>query len=327
MAPRDPNQRSMSHREESMHLVRTMMLIRRFETTISELAKAKSIPGWLHLSIGQEAVAAGACAAVKKEDWVVSGHRAHGHALAKGMSTRRLAAELYGKETGCCRGMGGSMHLADAENHVLTTSFVGQGYNLAAGLGLSSQVQEKHAVVEAFGGDGSTNTGAFHESLNLCAIWKLPVVFIVENNGYAVSTKVSEATSVQRISDRAASYGIPGITIDGNDVWKVRETVASAVENARKGKGPSLIECLTYRHHGHYEGEQWEVYRPGEEVTKWVGNDPIVAAKKRLSELGVSGDESEALERSVQSEVEDAISFAEQSPFPNPDRLGAYVLS
>jgi len=304
-----------------------MLLIRKFETTISELAKAKSLPGWLHLSIGQEAVAAGSCSAIEKKDWVVSGHRAHGHVLARGMPARRLAAELYGKETGCCKGKGGSMHLADAENHILTTSFVGQGYNIAAGLGLSSQTQGKNAVVEVFGGDGSVNTGAFHESLNLCAIWKLPVVFIIENNGYAVSTQFSKSSSVQKISMRAASYGIFGVTIDGNDVWKVHDTVSNAVESARKGEGPSLIECLTYRQLGHYEGEQWEVYRPREEVGKWMEKDPILVAKKRLSETGVSMGEFESLERSVLQEVEDAISFAAQSPFPSPDKLEAHVLS
>lgn len=304
-----------------------MVLIRKFEECLSLLASKREIAGVVHLSIGQEAVAAGACATLNAEDWIVSGHRAHGHAIAKGVPLPNLMAEILGKETGCCKGRGGSMHIIDTNSRVISTSFVGSGFPIATGLGLSSKIQKKKNIVLVFAGDGATNTGAFHESLNLCAIWKLPVVFVIENNQYAISTRISSSSAISVLSDRAKSYGIPGLTIDGNDVAKVCETLTNVVASAREGAGPSLVECLTYRLHGHYDGEQWEVYRTSDEVKEWEQKEPIHRMKQHLLQQGISEIEIQMFQKEADTKVDEALSYARRSEVPSISQLAQYIFS
>ncbi len=313
--------------ELSVLLFKKMLLIRKFEECLGQLASDRKISGVVHLSIGQEAVAAGTCAALKAEDWVVSGHRAHGHAIAKGVSLPNLMAEILGKETGCCKGRGGSMHIIDMRSRVISTSFVGSGFPIASGLGLSSKIEDKKNIALVFAGDGATNTGAFHESLNLCAIWKLPVVFVIENNLFAISTQISSSSASSHISDRAKPYGITSLTIDGNDVVMVYDTLVNLVKSARSGLGPSLVECLTYRLHGHYEGEQWEVYRKSDEVQAWEQKEPILRMKQRLLQQGVSETDIQHFQKEAQDEVNDALSFAERSESPNVSQLSQNIFA
>lgn len=301
-------------------LLRTMLMIRRFEERTEELFRAGELPGFVHLSIGQEACAAGACAALRRDDYITSTHRGHGHCIAKGASPRAMMAELYGKATGVCKGKGGSMHIADFSVGMLgANGVVGGGANLAVGATIAARLRGSDQVALSFFGDGAANRGPVHEAMNLAAIWKLPVIFFCENNGYASTTAVSRALSVANVADRAAGYGMPGVVIDGNDVLAVYEATRLAVERARAGGGPSLIEAKTYRLKGHYVGDP-ERYRSPEEVRAAAERDPIKRFEARLLREGIVNEgELAALRREVEDEIEAAIEFGRSSPFPAPE--------
>jgi len=303
-------------------MLATMLLIRAFEEKAEELYGLGRVHGTMHLSIGQEAVAVGVCEALRPDDYILSTHRGHGHCLAKGADVRRVMAEFLGKETGYCRGRGGSMHIADVEGGNLgANGIVGGGLPIATGVGLSIQVRGSGQVCVAFFGDGAANGGAFHESVNLASIWDLPVVFVCENNQYAMSMPVRQSMRVERVSDRACAYGIPGRTVDGMDVLAVFEAASEAVERARAGGGPTLLECVTYRYRGHSKSDR-QRYRTREEVARWRAQDPIERLRRLLEEQGlVQPGEFDALAAAAREQVEEAVRFAEASPEPDPSTL------
>ena len=303
-------------------MLATMLLIRAFEEKAEELYGLGRVHGTMHLSIGQEAVAVGVCEALRPDDYILSTHRGHGHCLAKGADVRRMMAEFLGKETGYCRGRGGSMHIADVEGGNLgANGIVGGGLPIATGVGLSIQVRGSGQVCVAFFGDGAANEGAFHESVNLASIWDLPVVFVCENNQYAMSMPVRQSMRVERVSDRACAYGIPGRTVDGMDVLAVFEAASEAVERARAGGGPTLLECVTYRYRGHSKSDR-QRYRTREEVARWSAQDPIERLRRLLEEQGlVQPGEFDALAAAARDQVEEAVRFAEASPEPDPSTL------
>lgn len=292
-----------------------MALIRAFEEKAEELYALGKVHGTMHLSIGQEATAVGAASALRRGDYLLNHHRGHGHCLAWFDSdAKRMMAEFMGKETGYCRGRGGSMHIANVDaNNLGANGIVGGGVPIAAGVGLSIRMRKTDQVCMVAFGDGANNEGAFHESLNMASIWDLPVIYLCENNQYAMSMPITRAIAVQHISDRAASYGIPGVTVDGNDVMAVHEAVAAGAERARAGKGPSLVEAVTYRWRGHSKSDR-QAYRTREEVKAWQARDPIT---RYAAELGLSDEELEAVREGAQREIDDAVAFAEQSPEPD----------
>ncbi len=301
-------------------IYRTMVRIRLFETKVGELFAANQIPGFVHLSIGQEGSSVGACSALRPDDYITSTHRGHGHMIAKGADIRRMMAELFGKRDGCCKGKGGSMHIADFGIGVLgANGVVAGGFPIAVGAGLSAKLRGTDQVTLCFFGDGASNRGPFHEALNMASIWKLPVIFMCENNQYASTTSASYSLSVTEVSTRAAGYGMPGLTVPGSDVLKVFSSVTKAVKRARKGEGPSLVEAKTYRYKGHFEGDP-QRYRSSEEVEKAKENDPLDRFKNYLSQKGfISTRKERALAKEIEKEIEEAVSFAETSPFPDPE--------
>lgn len=297
----------------------TMVRIRVFETKVEELFLAGELPGFVHLYLGQEAIAAGVCAALEIDDYITSTHRGHGHAIAKGVPLDRMMAELFGKETGVCRGRGGSMHVADFSRGMLgANGIVGGGLGIAAGAALASVRRGDGQVAVAFFGDGGINKGSFHEALNFSAVHRLPVVYVCENNRYAQFTAGTRTTAIADLARRADAYGVPGVTVDGNDAGAVYEAARRAVEHARRGRGPTLLEASTYRLGGHYVGDA-EVYRQREEVEgEWV-RDPIPRWEETLLGMGwLSPEESEGLRQRVQAEVEASVAFARSSPDPEP---------
>ncbi len=304
---------------KQMH--RTMYSIRRFEETITEMAGVAEIPSFLiHLYVGEEAVATGVGAALRPDDYIISTHRGHGHLIAKGGELDRMMAELTGKETGYCRGRGGSMHVTSYELGSLgANGIVGAGLVIAPGAALSAKLRGTDQVTVCFFGDGASNQGTFHEGLNLSATWKLPVVFVCENNGYGFSTPQRVHQSVKKISQRAAAYDIPGVTVDGNSVLEVYDAACEAVARARRGEGPSLIEATTLRWHGHYEDDD-DDYRSAEEKAEFVKNDPIDRFENYCGDTGlVDPDEFAAIRAEVDALVEQARVFAKESPDPSPD--------
>jgi len=307
-------------KEKLIDMFKTMVRIRAFEERVSKEFAAGNIPGVVHLYIGQEAVATGACANLRPDDYITSTHRGHGHLIAKGGRTDRMMAELYGKKTGYCKGKGGSMHIADIDIGILgANGIVGAGIPIAGGAALSAQMRGTDQVVICFLGDGASNRGTFHEGVNLAACWNLPVVYVIENNAYAESTRIADTCKLSNIADRASAYGIPDVTVDGNDVIAVYEAVGEAVARARRGEGPTLVECKTYRWHGHYEGDR-QTYKPKEEVEEWVKKDPIPAFRKRLIEMGVVTEEdADRIEQGMDEEIENAVQFALESPLPSPE--------
>jgi len=302
-------------------MYRDMLKIRFFEYKVKDLFGKGVIVGALHLSIGQEAVPVGVCRALKKGDYIVSNHRGHGHCIAMGVDIKRMMAELFGRKTGVCKGKGGSMHLADFSVGMLGASaIVGAGMPLAVGAGLSAKMRKTDQVAVAFFGDGASNQGTFHESVNLAAIWSLPVLFVCENNQYAESTPVSEVMLVKNVADRAVAYGIPSMIVDGMDVIAVYEATEKAVKRAREGKGPTLIECKTYRYLGHEEGDPWTTYRSEEEVEEWKRKDSIRRLRTYLIERGIlTEDGANKIEEEVKKMVEEAVKYAEESPWPEPE--------
>ena len=306
--------------EKLIDMFRTMVRIRTFEERVSKEFAAGKIPGFVHLYIGEEAAATGACTNLRPDDYITSTHRGHGHLIAKGGETDRMMAELFGKKTGYCKGKGGSMHIADVDIGILgANGIVGGGITVAGGAALSAQMRETDQVVICFLGDGASNRGTFHEAVNLAACWNLPVVYVIENNLYAEKTRISDTSRVTNLADRASAYGIPDVTVDGNDVIAVYEAVGEAVARVRRGEGPTLVECKTYRWHGHYEGDP-QTYKPDDEVEEWKKKDPIPAFRNRLVEMGVltEGD-ADNIEREINDEIEKAVQFAEESPFPDPE--------
>jgi TPP-dependent pyruvate/acetoin dehydrogenase alpha subunit len=296
-----------------------MLRIRLFEERVRELYAAGRLPGFIHLSIGQEAVAAGAAAALRPDDYVFSTHRGHGHLIAKGGSLRGLLAELYGKATGVCRGKGGSMHLADVSvGYLGANGVLAAGCVLAPGAGLAIKHRRSGQVALAFFGDGAANRGPFHEGVNLAALWRLPVVFVCENNRWASSTAHALSTAGGSIAARAAGYGIPGAAVDGNDALAVYDAVWHAAEAARRGDGPSLIEAHTIRWVGHFEGDP-QAYRGKDEVEEGRRNDPIARLERSLAARGLLDPAgAERRRAAVAAEIADAVAFAEASPFPEP---------
>ena len=313
--------------QTASEMYRRMFRSRSFELAAIEKLRTGQIPGALHTSVGQEASIVGSCLALRDDDYMVGNHRSHGHPIGKGARVDRLFAELMGKATGINSGMGGSMHLSDFSVGSLgETSIVGSGLPVAAGAALGSKMQGNDRVTLCFFGDGASNEGTFHESLNLAAVWSLPVVYVCENNGYGELSAARLVVSVPDISARAAGYGIPGVTVDGQDVVAVYEVVSEAVARARRGDGPSLVETKTYRFHDHAFGLPERAYRDPAEVEEWRQRDPVVLFRARLladavlDEAGVN-----ALEDEVSAEIEAAIEFAESSPYPSADAAFEHV--
>jgi pyruvate dehydrogenase E1 component alpha subunit len=298
----------------------TMVKIRLFESKVSELFAANKIPGVVHLYIGEEAVASGVTATLQKTDFITSTHRGHGHLLAKGGEIKYMLAELFGKRTGYCKGKGGSMHIADIDLGILgANGIVGGGPPLAAGAALSVKYRGTDAVAVSFFGDGASNQGTTHEAMNLAACWKLPVIFVNENNMYGLSACTLNTMCIADVAERAAAYGIPGVVVDGNDVAAVYEAASEAVKRARKGQGPTLLECKTYRHRGHTEGDPGTAYRSKEEIEEWKRKDPIPRFEKKLLQLKVlTKKKMDAIKQAIEAELEDGIRFAEESPYPEP---------
>lgn len=301
-------------------MYRRMVLIRQFEDKIYYLFLQGLMPGTIHLSQGQEAVAVGVCFNLRQDDFITTTHRPHGHCLAKGIPAKEMMAELFGKETGCCRGKGGSMHMGDPKWGVLPAiAIVGGNIPIAAGMALAYKFQKSDRVAVSFFGDGASNEGAFHEALNMAAIWDLPVIFVCENNLYGASTHLSKVTKIEHIAKRAEAYGMPGEIVDGNDVLAVHETAQRAVQKARSGEGPTLLECKTYRRGGHSRGDPAH-YRPQEEVAQWLERDPIKIARQNLIENAIlTTEEVDQIEKEVEVEIEEAVQFAQESPMPLPE--------
>ncbi|CEP69144.1 Dehydrogenase, E1 component [Moorella glycerini] len=305
--------------EESLEMYRLMLRIRYFEEKIVEVYAQGLMPGLAHLYIGEEAVAVGVCAALRPEDLITSTHRGHGHCIAKGGDVKRMMAEMFGKSTGYCYGKGGSMHISDIELGIVgANGVVGGGIPLATGAALSAQLRNSGQVVACFFGDGASNQGVFHESLNLAAVWRLPVVYICENNGYGISVSQERHQAIKDIAVRAGAYGMPGVVVDGNDVEAVYEATREAVARARRGEGPTLLECKTYRWRGHHEGDpnRGSRYRTREEMAAWEERCPIKNYETKLLARGASPDRLEEIQKQVKKEIEDAVEYANNSPFP-----------
>lgn len=302
--------------------LRKMLTIRRFEERAEQLYKAGLLGGGSHSSAGEEASAVGVCAALAPTDWIVTNYRGNGHCIAKGLEPARIMAELFGKSTGCCQGIGGAMHISDYALGILPTSaIVGGGIPIATGSALSAKLFETGTVSVCFFGDGASNQGVFHESLNLAAIWKLPVIYVCENNRYAVSMPIKNAIAIEDIARRADAYGIPGQVVDGNDVEAVYASAQEAVDRARAGEGATLLECKTYRFRGHYIADPVK-YRTEQELASYLARDPILRFRERLTAEGLITDESyQQMEQEVSAEIESAVQFAQASRPPDPAEL------
>ena len=307
-------------KEKLIDMYRTMVRIRTFEERVFKENVAGHIPGVVHLYSGEEATATGVCTNLRPDDYITSTHRGHGHLIAKGGKTNRMMAELYGKKTGYNKGKGGSMHIADMDIGIIgANGIVGAGIPVAGGAALSAQMRETDQVVVCFFGDGATDTTRFHEGVNMASHWKLPVVYAIENNLWAMSTRTSTVRNITSLTARAAAYGIPSKSVDGNDVLAVYEAVGEAVAQARRGEGPTLVECKTYRHRGHSEGDP-AGYRTKEEVEEWMKKDPIPRFRGKLIEMGVLTEkEVNEIDQAMLKELDEAVKFAEESPLPDPE--------
>lgn len=302
-------------------LYEKMKLIRQFETLVSNLYAKNRIPGFVHLYIGQEAVATGACNALRKDDFITSTHRGHGHVIAKGGDVKKMMAELYGKETGYCHGKGGSMHITDMEIGMLgANGIVSGGIPIAVGAAYgAAKIHKTDQVALSFFGDGATSEGPLYEALTFSSAWKLPMIFVCENNLFGVSTNLERISPSTDVAPRVAGWGIPTTIVDGNDVLAVRGATLKAVERARSGEGPSFIECKTWRHHGHFEGEN-PTYRDGKEHEEWMERDPIPNYRKKLVEdFNIETRELDEIDARIEKLLAEAVDFAESSPFPKPE--------
>ena len=313
-------------REMMLEMYRRMVRIREFELAAIDLFKRGMVKGAIHAYIGQEASAVGVCMALRKDDLIAGTHRSHGHNIAKGADTKRMMAEILGKETGYCKGRGGSMHIAAFETGSLgALAVVGAGIPIAVGAALAFKLRGEDRVAVPFTGDAGCNTGNWHEGLNMASIWDLPVVFVLENNQYGVSTRITDSCKIKDLSLRAQSYGIPGVRVDGFDVLAVYQAAKEAVERARRGEGPTLLVTESYRFEGHYAGEP-EVYRDRAEVQEWRKKDPIPRFRRYLLENGVASEsEVAAIEAEVKQEIADAVKFAQESPQPDPATAMDYI--
>jgi len=307
-------------KERLTQMYRGMLEIRLFEEKVFELYGQNAVPGTIHLYAGEEAIAVGVCSALGKNDYITSTHRGHGHCIAKGADLKRTMAEILGKKAGYCSGKGGSMHIADFRIGMLgATAVVGAGLPIAVGAALSARLKKDNRVVACFFGDGASNQGTFHESLNLASVWELPVIFVCENNLYAMGTRQSQVMKISNIAERAIAYGIQGLTVDGNDVLEVYKSMCEAVEKARSGEGPTLIECKTYRQKGHSRVDPAK-YRPKEEVQEWLSKDPVKFFKKKLiEEYSFTDAELGDVEKRALNTIEEAVKFASESPYPLPE--------
>jgi pyruvate dehydrogenase E1 component alpha subunit len=305
-------------------MYRCMVRIRAFEERIYTEWQAGEVPGEVHLYSGEEAVATGVAAHLREEDFIISTHRGHGHVLAKGGDSAKMMAEVFGRVGGYCRGKGGTMHMADASKGILgTNGIVGASLPIATGVGLYCQYMDTDLVSVCFFGDGASNRGTFHESLDLASVWRLPVVYVCENNYYGMSTSVEEHINIKDIADRGASYGIPGVVVDGNDVVAVSGAAAEAIARAREGGGPTLIECKTWRHHGHFTADPAH-YRDPQEHDEQLRNDPITrCATFLLAEKFATQEDLDAIQRDALAEMDRAVEFAKNSPWPSEDELVA----
>ena len=311
------------------YFYKTMVTIRSFEQMIEKFFLEGEIPGFVHLYIGEEAIATGVMANLRKTDYIQSTHRGHGHTIAKGADLKRMMAELFGKSTGSCKGKGGSMHIADFSVGMLgANGIVGGGFTMATGAALAHKMQKTDGVSVAFFGDGASNRGTFHEAANLAAVWKLPVIFLCENNQWASTTPYLTTTSVADIADRAQGYGMPGVIVDGNDVFAVYEAAKDLIDRARRGEGPCILECKTYRIKGHFVGDP-EMYRTKKEVQQVLEEtDPIPRFEKKVLDAGVmTREELDSIAARVNKELTEALEYARTSPEPEVSALfeGLYV--
>jgi acetoin:2,6-dichlorophenolindophenol oxidoreductase subunit alpha len=312
----------MVNKEELLDLLYLMLKVRRVEECLLDVFAKGKIPGFIHVGIGQEGVAAGVCSVLKADDSIFTTHRGHGQALAKGIELKRFMAEIYGRKDGFCKGKAGSMHVASKEAGVAgSNGIVGAGLPISLGTAFASTYRGQDKVTVCFFGDGATNQGTFHESLNLAALWNLPVIFCCENNGWAQFTPQKVYMRLENISKRAESYGMPGVTVDGDDVLKVRQAAQEAVKRARKGDGPTLLECKTHRWFGHYAGDP-QKYRDQNEVKEAREFDPIIKFEKfLLKSKHVDQEYIDALEAKIKAEIEEALAFAESSPIAGAEEL------
>ena len=310
-------------RDQLLKIYRTMKSIREFELRgVGEVAQ-RALTGSVHSSAGQEAVPTGICSHLTDEDYIASTHRGHGHCIAKGVDPKLMMCELFGKATGTNKGKGGSMHIADMSRGMLgTNGIVGASVPLAVGAALAANVKGEDKVAVAFYGDGATNQGVVHESMNLAAIWKLPVLFVCENNLYAEATPVEYATAIPNIGDRGAAYGMPGIVVDGMDLFAVYDAAGEAVGRARSGQGPTALECKTYRYYGHTAMDNPLSYRTKEEEDEWRKRDPLTLFRKRVTkEKTLKAKEMDAIDKEVDDMIEEAVKLADESPIPEPSEI------
>ena len=306
--------------ERLLTMYRQMLLIRQFEERVKYLFLEGIMPGTIHQCNGQEAIATGVCAALKPDDVITSTHRPHGHAIAKGVGVEPLMHELFGKATGCCRGKGGSMHVGDLDKGMVPAiAIVAGGVPVATGIALAFQMRHEPRVAVCFMGDGAVNEGAFHEGVNMGAIWSLPVLYVIENNLYSASTRIRDTVRLETLAERAKGYGIPGVTIDGNDVMKVYETTCEAVARARSGEGPTLIEALTYRVTGHSRRDPCN-YQPEDERKMAQERDPVARFARKLLAEGIADQARlDAIRSEVDEEIECAVTSARGAPDPPPE--------
>jgi TPP-dependent pyruvate/acetoin dehydrogenase alpha subunit len=312
--------------DEPLALYATMVRIREFELCAARLLAANRLPGFLHTSVGQEACAAGVCAALRRDDQITTTHRGHGHCIAKGADPRRMMAELFGRRAGYAKGRAGSMHISDPQCGILNANaIVGGGLPMAVGAAYAAQLRSRDTVVAGFFGEGAVAEGAFHESMTMAGLWALPVVFVCENNLYAEMSHISAHMKDPDVHHRAATYGVAGLVVDGNDAAAVLAAAREAVERARSGKGPTLLECKTYRWRGHFEGDP-QRYRPREEVTQWMERDPIALFGAALVRAGVASEgELDRRREEILAELEAAVAFAESSAPPTAADLATDV--
>ncbi|MBM3789218.1 MAG: thiamine pyrophosphate-dependent dehydrogenase E1 component subunit alpha [Acidobacteria bacterium] len=309
-------------KEKLLYMYEMMVRIRRFEEKVKELFKAGSFPGWTHVCIGEEAGAVGACSALNADDYITATHRGHGQNIAKGVPLRGIMAELMGKRDGVCRGKGGSMHIGDASVGAMGgIAILGAGTPIACGAALTAKLKGTGRVALSFFGEGASNQGVVHEAMNIAALWKLPVIFFVESNQWAELSRRSSHLCIETLALRAQGYGMPGITADGNDVLAVYEAACRAVERARKGEGPTLIDSITYRWDGHYVGDP-VVLRPEGELEEWMKKCPILRLERKLREDGLLDDKRrQEIETKVDGEIAQAVEFGRQSPLPPVEDL------
>lgn len=309
-------------KEIKLELYKQMVRIRTFESAASKIFAAGEMPGFIHLVLGEEAMCAGTVVPLRKDDCIFTTHRGHGHCVVKGADLKRMMAELFGRIDGCCRGRAGSMHFADIESGCMgSNGVVGQGIPIALGVAYAQKYRKTDAVTVVYFGDGACGTGAFHEGINMAAVMKLPLIFVCHNNLYAQMTSIKWHSPIENISDRALGYGIPGESIDGNDVFKVYETFCKALKHAREGKGPTLIEGKTYRWHGHFEGDPCK-YRPEGELEEWMKREPLKLCEAQLKKEKILTDEDiKKITEEAEASVEEAANFARKSPVPEVEEI------